>query len=199
MTDRAFQEHVRAVHDCRRCLEAGFSITPGPIFSGPQSARTMIVGQAPGRQEVGTGLPFSGPAGRQLFVWLEQAGFDGDLFRGNQYITAITRCYPGKGSSRGDRVPTAAERSLCEPFLAREIELVQPEVIIPVGGVAIRRFLDKVRLDDAVGQVYKKDGKLLLPLPHPSGANIWLNRSTSKRLLKKALAALGEIRKQMNL
>ncbi len=157
------------------------------------------MGQAPGRQEVDIGLPFSGPAGRRLFGWLEQAGFNGDLFRCRQYVTAITRCYPGKANSRGDRVPTSAERRLCESFLTRELELVRPELIIPVGGVAIRYFLGKVRLDYAIGQVHKKDERLFLPLPHPSGANIWLNKPTSKRLLQKALVSLSEIRKKMNL
>ncbi len=134
-----------------------------------------------------------------MFVWLERAGFVEERFRENQYITAMTRCYPGKANSRGDRVPSAAERRLCSPFLAREIKLVQPELIIPVGGVAIRHFLGKVRLDDTIGQVYEKDERLLLPLPHPSGANIWLNRSTSKRLLQNTLICLAEIREEMKL
>lgn len=188
----ALQEQMR---QCRSCVEAGYPIAARAIFSGPATARIMIVGQAPGGQEVDLGLPFSGPAGRRLFSWLAQAGFQEKAFRKEQYITAITKCFPGKGRSRGDRVPTAAERKLCLPFLTREIELVQPELIIPVGGVAIRHFLGKMRLDDAIGQIYEKDGRSIIPLPHPSGANIWLNRSASKVLLQKALLLVKKERK----
>ena len=182
---------------CHLCAEAGCPITPRAIFSGQATARIMVVGQAPGGREVKLGLPFSGPAGKKLFSWLAQAGFEEEEFRREQYITAITKCYPGKGKSRGDRVPTAAERKLCLPFLARELELVQPELIIPVGGVAIRYFLGNIKLDDAIGQIYHNSGRSILPLPHPSGANIWLNRPASKDLLQKALLALANKKDRM--
>ncbi len=179
-----------AMRWCHFCVDAGYPITPRAIFSGSVAARIMIVGQAPGEREVERGLPFSGPAGHRLFSWLAQAGFEESKFRREQYITAITKCFPGKGKSRGDRVPTAAERKLCLPFLARELELVQPELIIPIGGVAIRHFLGKIKLDEAIGQVYERDGRSIVPLPHPSGANIWLNRPKSKNLLHRALIIL---------
>jgi len=183
----ALHEQMRR---CRMCAEAGYPITPRAIFSGPATARIMIVGQAPGGREVELGLPFSGPAGKRLFTWLAQAGFEEEGFRREQYITAITKCYPGKGKSRGDRVPTTAERKLCLPFLARELALVQPELIIPVGRVAIRYFIGSIKLDEAIGQAYEKDNRSIIPLPHPSGANIWLNRPRSKLLLQKALLLL---------
>ena len=183
---------------CRRCLDAGYPITPRAIFSGPATAKIMVVGQAPGANEAKTGRPFDGPAGRRLFSWLAQAGFDEDEFRATQYITAITKCFPGKKGSRGDRVPTAMERRLCAPFLSRELELVDPQLIIPVGRIAISRFLGKTRLDAAVGTVHERDGKLFLPLPHPSGANLWLNRPESRELLDRALAQLHELKKELS-
>jgi uracil-DNA glycosylase len=146
-------------------LEEGYPIKEGAIFSGSASAQVMIVGQAPGTREGGTGLPFSGPAGKRLFSWLARAGFEESEFRATQYITAIAKCFPGKGNSRGDRVPTAVERRLCAPFLACEIE----------------------------------DDRLVLPLPHPSGANLWLNRPASKRLLEEALEHLRRIGSEMKL
>ena len=75
---------------CRRCLTAGFSITPGAIFSGPASANVMIVGQAPGVTEVEAGRPFNASSGRRLFQWLAEAGWDEDEFRATQYMTAVT-------------------------------------------------------------------------------------------------------------
>ncbi|MCK4355462.1 uracil-DNA glycosylase family protein [Candidatus Bipolaricaulota bacterium] len=199
MVSSTFTQWQREMRDCRRCLEAGYPIREGAIFSGSASAQVMVVGQAPGTREGGTGLPFSGPAGKRLFSWLAYAGFEESKFRATQYITAITKCFPGKGNSRGDRVPTAVECRLCAPFLAREIELVNPKLIIPVGRVAIDRFLGREKLGVLIGAIYEKDGRLVLPLPHPSGANLWLNRPASKRLLKKALDHLCQIREEMGL
>jgi len=184
---------------CRRCLEAGYPITPGAIFSGGPSARVMVVGQAPGVREKETGLPFSGPAGKRLFQWLKQAGGQEDEFRAAQYITAITKCYPGKGNGRGDRVPTAAERRLCAPFLVRELDIVRPQLIIPVGRVAINHFLGRGKLADLIGNVFERDGRLVLPLPHPSGANLWLNRPKSQALIHAALDHLRQLKQEMAL
>jgi len=183
---------------CRRCLKAGRPITPGAIFSGPATATVMVVGQAPGVREGKTGLPFSGPAGKRLFSWLAKAGFE-EEFRAAQYITAITKCYPGKGRSHGDRVPKAEERKLCAPFLARELDIVRPQLIIPVGRVAINRFLGKGKLADLIGVVFERDGRLLLPLPHPSGVNLWLNRPKSQALIHAALSRLRQLKKEMAL
>jgi len=184
---------------CRRCLSAGYPIVPGAVFSGPESARVMVVGQAPGAYETETRLPFSGPAGKRLFSWLARAGFREGPFRDRQYITAITKCYPGKGRSRGDRLPTAAERALCTPFLERELALVDPELVVPVGGVAITRFLGKGRLAGRIGRVHERDGRFVLPLPHPSGVNLWLNRPESQALLAAALDALSKLRERLSL
>jgi uracil-DNA glycosylase len=159
----------------------------------------MVVGQAPGRREIESHLPFSGPAGKRLFSWLETAGFSERRFREQQYMTAITKCYPGKGSARGDRLPTAVERALCAPFLERELALVDPEVVVPVGGVATGRFLGKGPLAQWVGAVHTRDDRLIVPLPHPSGANLWLNRTESQALLAAALDALSELRKRLSL
>jgi len=184
---------------CQRCLKAGYPITPGAIFSGGPSARVLIVGQAPGVREGKTGLPFSGPAGKRLFSWLTEAGFEEEEFRAVQYITTITKCYPGKGNGHGDRVPTAAERRLCAPFLARELDIVRPQLIIPVGRVAIDHFLGRGKLADLIGNVFERDGRLVLPLPHPSGANLWLNRPKSQALIHAALDLLRQLKQKMAL
>ncbi len=191
-----FQRLQKEMRRCRKCLDAGYPITPRPIFSGPATARIMVIGQAPGLNETRTGRPFDGPAGRRLFSWLGRAGFVEDEFRRTQYITAVTKCYPGKKGARGDRVPTAMERKLCAPFLSRELELVDPALIIPVGRIAISRFLGKVRLDEAIGHIYERNGKLFLPLPHPSGANLWLNRPENLALLDHAIASLRQMMRQ---
>lgn len=174
---------------CRRCLEAGHAITPGAIFSGTVSARMMLVGQAPGESEVQAQRPFNGSSGRRLFDWLSEAGWTEEAFRQTQYVSAMTKCYPGKApSGRGDRAPSRAEQRLCAPFLERELALVQPDVIIAVGAIAVRRFVGPVKLGSVVGQVYRRDERWVIPLPHPSGANLWLNRPEHQELVRQALA-----------
>jgi len=104
------------MRSCTRCLDVGHSVTAGAVFSGTVGARMMLVGQAPGPAEAVSGIPFCGPSGRRLFRWLADVGWQEDEFRRTQYITAITKCFPGKGKGgRGDRVPTAGERRLCGP------------------------------------------------------------------------------------
>jgi len=184
---------------CGLCLEAGYPITPGAVFSGPVTAYAMVVGQAPGITETQVGRPFNGPSGRRLFDWLAQAGWGEAEFRANQYMTAVTKCYPGKASGgKGDRVPTRAEQKLCAPFLRQELALVHPRLIIPVGGLAVRRFLGSARLADVVGEVVQDEaGRWIVPLPHPSGASLWLNRPENQERVSQALAHLRRLRRDL--
>jgi uracil-DNA glycosylase len=188
-TDEAALAQLHAeMRACRRCLRHGYSVTPGAIFSGQVSAQIVLVGQAPGVSEVEAQRPFHASAGRRLFGWLSGAGWEEDTFRSTQYMTAITKCYPGKAASgRGDRAPSRAEQQLCGPFLARELELVQPALILAMGALAVRRFLGRVKLREVVGQVYRRDERWVIPLPHPSGANLWLNRAENQALVQGAL------------
>ncbi len=185
----ALRAEMRA---CRRCLEEGYQVTPGAIFSGEPPAPLMLVGQAPGVTEVEAGRPFNASAGRRLFRWLAEAGLAEDEFRARYYMTAVTKCYPGKHpGGRGDRKPSRAEQKLCRPFLDRELALVQPRLVLAVGGLAIETLLGrKLRLDEAVGRVFTVDGRRVLPLPHSSGASLWLNRPEHQALLRQALALL---------
>lgn len=185
----ALQARMQA---CHRCVEAGYPIAPGAVFSGPATADVMLVGQAPGVTEVQAGRPFNGPSGRRLFGWLAQAGWEEAEFRTTQYMSAVTKCYPGKGSGgKGDRVPTRAEQKLCAPYLERELALVRPQVIVPVGGLAVRRFLGPVRLAEVVGQFFQDEaGRWIVPLPHPSGASLWLNRPENRARVDQALVHL---------
>ena len=99
---------------CRRCVDAGYSIGSPPISTLNAGAIFMTVGQAPGRHEAEvTNQPFSGPAGKRLFRWLAQAGFDEAEFRATQAMVAITRCYPGPHPSRPrrPRAPAPSRRS----------------------------------------------------------------------------------------
>ena len=157
----------------------------------------MLVGQAPGQTEIGGGRPFAGRAGRTLFTWLARAGIDEPTAREWLYISAITRCYPGPHpSGRGDRVPTAGERERCGDWLADELRIVRPRVLIPVGRLAIDRFLGALPLAAVVGReheiVHEGGSAVAIPLPHPSGASSWIHAPGNRALLDGALALLGE-------
>lgn len=152
----------------------------------------MLVGQAPGVTEAQVKRPFNASSGTRLFQWLSEAGLGEDEFRANFYMTAVTKCYPGKHpKGKGDRKPSRAEQDLCRPYLNRELALVQPQILVAVGGLAIETLLgQRLRLDEAVGSVFEVDGRQVLPLPHPSGASLWPNRPENQARIARALALL---------
>lgn len=187
----AFKANMRA---CRLCLDAGYDITPGAVFSGPAPATLMLVGQAPGVTEAEAKRPFNASSGRRLFQWLAEADLQEADFRADYYMTAVTKCYPGKHpKGKGDRKPSRAEQKLCRPFLDAELATVRPRVLLAVGGLAIQTLLgQRLRLDEAVGHVYSVDGRWILPLPHPSGASLWPNLPENQALIREAMRLLRE-------
>lgn len=156
----------------------------------------MLVGQAPGQVETAGGRPFAGRAGKTLFRWLERAGIDEPTFREHVYIAAVTRCYPGPSpSGRGDRVPSREEQERCAIWLEEELRIIRPEVLIPVGKLAIARFFPERPLDEIIGRATEVEHvagrSLAIPLPHPSGASSWIHQGNHPQLLERALRLLG--------
>jgi uracil-DNA glycosylase len=152
----------------------------------------MLVGQAPGQVEKESQQPFAGRAGKTLFKWLAQAGTGEDDARRNIYIAAITRCYPGASpTGRGDRVPSPTEQRNCGKWLDAELALIRPRLIIPVGRLAIDRFLGKLPLERVIGKEHRivLDGRdvWVVPLPHPSGASSWIHGPGHSELLASAI------------
>jgi len=167
-----------------------------PIVSGAVRPRVMLVGQAPGKVEAAGGKPFAGRAGKTLFRWLAAAGIDEETARRHIYIAAVTRCYPGPSpSGRGDRVPSPKEQETCGVWLESELRIVRPALLIPVGRLAISRFLPDAPLDQLIGQAHDvthAGGRsLAIPLPHPSGASSWIHQDDHPRLLARALEMIG--------
>lgn len=193
---RALARVNEEIAGCLRCRAAGHAVAGVPVLGGDptmleRSPRVMLVGQAPGRTEAGNGRPFSGPAGRRLFEWLASVGIGEATFRRQVYMAAMTRCYPGPSASgHGDRRPSPAELALCRPFLDRQLALIQPELVILVGGMALEAFLGKMMLSLAVGRIHERSGIRYLPLPHPSGASTWLNQPAHRQLVGRALDLL---------
>ncbi len=169
----------------------------GPVVHGPAVvSRVILVGQAPGPREGSFGRPFAWTAGRTLFRWFEEAiGVDEATFRARVYMAAVARCFPGKASGGGDRKPAPDEIARCERWLSREAAILEPELVIAVGTLAIERVLArKVPLAEVVGTVRRahwhgRDVEVAC-LPHPSGASPWHKVEPGKALLAKALRAL---------
>ena len=191
------QARMRA---CRRCVDAGLIPSARPIFAGRASDEVMVIGQAPGPVSEDRGIPFAGPAGRELDRWFREAGLPEGYFRDRTYLTSLTRCFPGKSASgEGDRPPSRAERLLCRDYLDAELQLVQPKVILLVGKLAIEELRGKGRLDEVVGTAVERDGALLIPLPHSSGVSRWLNAPEHKALLGQAIGHLASARPRLGL
>lgn len=190
MINTAIKKHQQALRQCRRCPE----MIPPVITCQPVNSKIMLIGQAPGEREGELGRPFAWTAGKTLFKWFASIGLEEESFRQQVYIAAVCRCFPGKNPKGGDRVPSRVEIENCKSWLQGEFELLQPELVILVGKLAIAQFIEVGRLTDVVGQSYKKEiaGRFvdIIPLPHPSGASTWHVMLPGKDLLQQALAMI---------
>lgn len=191
--DDRIARHRDALAACRACGNSDPAAVP--IISLARRARVMLVGQAPGKTETIDRRPFAGRAGRTLFRWLARAGVSEEEARERIYIGAVTRCYPGPSlSGRGDRVPSPREQDLCGGWLESELQLLRPRLIIPVGRLAINRFIGPYPLDQVIGKEHHVDhvggSSIAVPLPHPSGASSWIHGPGHAQLVDRALDLL---------
>jgi uracil-DNA glycosylase len=180
---------------CHVCVDQGIIPEATPTFAGRWGAPFFLVGQAPGPVERESRRPFSGRAGKVLERWMLQAGFASPAeFRELTYIAALMRCFPGRNrAGNGDLKPSPPAVANCAHWLDGELALMQPRVLILVGQMAIARFLGPGRLEDRVGLRFGAR-PVIVPLPHPSGQNRWLNDPANRRRLDGALALLAELR-----
>jgi len=173
-----------AVRGCRLC---GLCETrTQTVFGvGNRSARLMVVGEAPGAEEDRQGEPFVGRAGILLNAMLRAAGFE----RGEVYIANVQKCRPPN-----NRDPSDEEAERCLPYLRRQIELLDPAVILCVGRIAAQRLLDTdTPIGKLRGGVYRLDGRPVVVTYHPA----YLLRSPGEKRkswedLKLALGVLAE-------
>ena len=180
--------HVARLIECRRCPR----MIPPPVSGGPVLSKVMLVGQAPGVREPVLNRPFAWTAGKTLFRWFEEfCGMNEAVVRSTIYFAAVCRCFPGKTPAGGDRVPAPDEIRNCSSWMNDEFEILRPDLVIPVGKLAIAQFIPFEKLDEVVGRKFRitRAGSIidLIPLPHPSGASPWHKLSPGKELLVKAM------------
>lgn len=185
---RALDAHVAALRACTLCPKMHRPAVSG----GAVVSRVISVGQAPGVKEPVLGRPFAWTAGKTLFGWFHRAcGMSEAEFRATIYMAAVGRCFPGKNSAGGDRVPDAQEIVNCSRWLDAEIALLRPALVIPIGKLAIQQFVSFDKLTDVIGRTLPvtHGGHTfeIVPLPHPSGASPWHRMEPGKTLLDQAL------------
>lgn len=169
----------------------------GPVVTGnPVMSPVMLIGQAPGVKEGPMGRPFAWTAGKTLFNWFSTLGMSEAEFRNRVYMAAVCRCFPGKAEAGGDRVPAPDEITRCNRHLVAEARILHPQLVIPVGKLAIAQLMPVDKLTDVIGM--KRRAKLdtvefdTIALPHPSGASTWHRTEPGKSLLVRALALIAE-------
>jgi len=184
--------HQKLLKQCRLCPQM-----IGPVIIGqPVYSPIMLFGQAPGDREGALGRPFAWTAGKTLFRWFESIGVDEPTFRSQAYMAAVCRCFPGKNPKGGDRVPDKVEIKHCSQWLAAEVALLKPQLLIPVGKLAIAQITPVNKLTDVIGKQLRLNWHQqeadVIALPHPSGASTWHRTEPGKTLLQEALLLIKE-------
>lgn len=167
-------------------------MVPPPVSGGPVVSDVILVGQAPGIREPVLNRPFAWTAGKTLFRWFDEfCGMNEAAVRSTIYFAAVCRCFPGKASGGGDRVPAPDEIRNCSSWMEAEFQILRPRLTIPVGRLAIARLIPFEKLDEVIGRKFRIERADtivdLIPLPHPSGASPWHKLSPGKELLGKAM------------
>ena len=157
--DERWEELKRDCAGCQRCALG--ATRKNLVFGvGREDARLLLVGEGPGEQEDLQGEPFVGPAGKLLDTMLEII----DLRRGDLYIANTVKCRPPH-----NRDPRAEEQDACRDWLDRQIELLQPALIVCLGRIAAKALIDpEFRITRQHGQIFERGGRCYLATYHPS-------------------------------
>ncbi|MCP4537580.1 MAG: uracil-DNA glycosylase [Chloroflexi bacterium] len=171
------------VAKCTRCLlhQGRTTAVPG---EGPENANIMFIGEAPGFHEDQQGRPFVGAAGKFLDELLSSI----DLKRKDVFIANVIKCRPP-----GNRDPLPEETDACKPFLDRQIELVQPKLVVTLGRFSMARAFPKARISHIHGQPRKIGGVVYYPMYHPAAA---LHQPSLRRTVEEDMRRIPELIEQ---
>jgi len=168
---------------CTQCLlhQGRTRTVPG---EGPEDAEIVFIGEAPGFHEDQQGRPFVGAAGRFLEELLESIG----LTREEVFIANVIKCRPP-----GNRDPLPEEIEACKPFLDRQIELIQPRLVVTLGRFSMARAFPKAHISHIHGQPHKIGGILYYPMYHPAAA---LHQPSLRRAVEEDMRRIPEVLQQ---
>ncbi|HEX8918686.1 MAG TPA: uracil-DNA glycosylase [Chloroflexota bacterium] len=181
----------REVNTCTRC-DLYRDTSHGVPGEGPANAEIMLVGEAPGRNEDRQGQPFVGAAGKFLEELLHTAG----LSRDEVYITNVVKHWPHTmtGEYPQNRAPEQDELAACRPYLERQIELINPRLIIMAGRFSLGTFFPGTSISRVHGQIFESQGRHFFAMYHPAAA---LHKSDLRQTLlddmKKLATFLHEV------
>lgn len=148
------------VQTCTKC-DLHYSRKHGVAGDGPADAEIMFIGEGPGFHENEQGKPFVGAAGQFLDELLEHIGMDRkDVFIGN-----VVKCRPP-----GNRDPKPEELAACDPYLERQIQAINPKVIVTLGRYSMGKFIPNAKISEIHGQAMRVKGRLIMPMYHPAAA-----------------------------
>ncbi|MBN1373334.1 MAG: uracil-DNA glycosylase [Anaerolineaceae bacterium] len=168
---------------CTRC-ELHFSRKKAVPGEGPATAEIMLIGEGPGFYENEQGRPFVGAAGKYLDELLEKGG----LKRSDVFITNVVKCRPPS-----NRDPQPDELAACAGFLDRQIEAIDPRIIITLGRYSMAKFIPNVKISEVHGQPFWHRGRMIVPMFHPAAA---LHQPSLKTGVERDFARLGELIQQ---
>jgi uracil-DNA glycosylase family 4 len=169
-----------AVSTCKRCA-LFHSRAKGVPGEGPSDAKIMFIGEGPGFHENMQGRPFVGAAGEFLVELLAGIGMD----REQVFITNVVKCRPP-----GNRDPHPEELQACAPFLERQLQIINPKVIVTLGRFSMTRFIPNAKISEIHGQPIRVKGMLVVPFYHPAAA---LHRPSLRSVVEEDFASLPEL------
>jgi DNA polymerase len=181
----ALAELCKEIAACRDCELAKYrtKVVPG---EGPEDADIVLIGEAPGWHEDQQGRPFVGPAGQFLDQLLASIG----LRREEVYIANVIKCRPPQ-----NREPLPAEIQICRKWLDRQLEIIQPQMIVTLGRYSLARYFP----NESIGKVHGKPRKLgniiCYPMYHPAAA---LHQGSLRRTIETDMLKIPQILAQMN-
>jgi len=192
------------IEACTRCPLSRTRTKPVPGEGSP-NAKVMFVGEGPGRNEDIEGRPFVGRAGDLLNELLALI----KLNRESVHVTNIVKCRPTTASQPAeqqphkakDRRPTSEEIDACTPYLERQIDLIQPNIICTLGDTATRFILERYRLkagniSKLHGRIYTAGNLKIVPMYHPAAA---LHTAQLKATMQRDFRKLAELLEQTTL
>ena len=173
-------EIAQLVRNCTDCpLHQGrTNAVPG---EGSPDAAIMFIGEGPGYQEDRQGRPFVGPAGQFLDELLASIG----LRREQVYIANMVKCRPPQ-----NRDPQPAEIAACSKYLDRQVELIDPDLIVTLGRFSLARFFPGETISRAHGKLRQKDGRHVYPVMHPAAG---LHRQELRSVIVQDFKAIPEL------
>ena len=178
--EKVLAQVASEVAECMKCAlhYSRKNAVPG---EGPKNASIMFIGEGPGFHENEQGRPFVGAAGKLLDELLEKIG----LKRSQVFITNVVKCRPPS-----NRDPLPDELAACSEYLERQIQAINPKVIVTLGRYSMAHFVPNAKISDIHGQAMTIRGRLIVAMYHPAAA---LHQGSLKPVLERDFARLPEL------